>query len=133
MHSEPWVWGLIGFAIGFDILCLVIAFFVGDKSDRPMNIMSALLGMALSVPVGIMLTPATPEESTHFAAIGQALLTFMSGYLLAKLDRAAEKFLGPDMLLTPVPGFRTAAAVGCFALGVASIYAARLYLPWARV
>jgi hypothetical protein len=86
--------------------------------------------MALSVPIGLLLTPANAAETSQFGAIGQAVMTFTSGYLVAKLDRTAEKFLGPDVLLNAVGGFRIIAFIGCLALGVATVYSVRRYLPW---
>lgn len=130
MHIWTWILGLVSGALAFDAICLALAFSVGERADRSLNIMAPLLGMALSVPIGLLLTPANAAETSQFGAIGQAVMTFTSGYLVAKLDRTAEKFLGPDVLLNAVGGFRIIAFIGCLALGVATVYSVRRYLPW---
>jgi hypothetical protein len=117
---------LIVLASIFDLSCLLLSLFVGNRQDIPLNIMSVILGMGLSVPTGFLLTPLTKLERFQFSSIGKALLTFVSGYLVSKLDRTIEAALAPDFLLTVTGGFRLAAFVLCFGLGVPAVYLARL-------
>lgn len=116
---------LVVVAIVCDIACLVLAYFVGDPEDRPLNWLAVLLAMGLSVPVGYLLSPLGRNETLQFNTIGKALLTFLSGYLVSKLDQSIEKVLSPDFLLSPTGGFRVAAFVLCFGIGVPAIYVAR--------
>lgn len=87
--------------------------------------MSVLLGMGLSVPIGFLLTPLTKQEELQFNSIGKALLTFISGYLVSKLDETIASALAPAMVLTDVGGFRLIAFVICFGVGVPAAYLSR--------
>lgn len=119
------VWPLILCAIIVDVVILLLAFFMGDARDIPLNLMFVVFGMGLSVPIGFLLSPLTPKEELQFNNVGKALLTFVSGYLLSRLDHAIEAALAPGLLLTATAGFRLVAFVLCFGLGVPTVYLAR--------
>ena len=57
--------------------------------------MFALLGMGLSVPIGMLVSPLSDEEKFTFSNIGKAMLTFASGYLLSKLDGTIADAFAP--------------------------------------
>jgi hypothetical protein len=117
---------LIYIGIGFDFALLTLSFFIGNSlQDYCFNIMFVLLGMGLSIPVGLLLSPLTPKEESDFSTIGKALLAFGSGYLLSKLDQTIAAALAPDTLLTVPAGFRVGAFLLCFAVGVSIMYASR--------
>src|SRR5260370_24145207 len=87
--------------------------------------MFVLLGMGLSVPTGILVSPLSDEEKFTFSSIGKALLTFASGYFLSKLDGTIAEVLASDRLLSPEGGFRVVAFLLCFGVGVPTVYMAR--------
>lgn len=120
------VWALILIAVAFDLALLVLSFFVGGPESIPLNIMSVIFGMGMSIPMGFLLSPLTREEEFQFNSIGKALLTFVSGYLISKLDRTIEAALAPDLILSAVAAFRLAAFVLCFSIGVPAVYMSRL-------
>jgi hypothetical protein len=117
---------LIYVAMGFDVLTVMFAVLIGPSwPDTYLNIMSALLGMGLSIPVGMLASPLGREETFTFSSIGKALVTFGSGYLLSKLDPAITVAVGSDYLFSRVGVFRVVAFVLCFGVGVPTMYMAR--------
>ena len=112
--------------IFFDVAALGLALLIGTSwTDHSLNIMFVLLGMGLSIPVGLLMTPLNDPETLAFREVSKALLTFASGYLLSKLDNSIATLLSPPCLLTPVVGFRVLAFLLCFGVGVPAMYAAR--------
>jgi len=119
---------LIYIGMSFDAVALVLAVIIGigtSLADCCLNIMAVLLGMGLSIPVGLLVSPVNKDEKSAFNEIGKALLTFVSGYLLSKLGDTISTVLSPDYLLTPTVGFRLFAFVLCFGVGVPTMYAVR--------
>jgi hypothetical protein len=117
---------LIYIAIGFDLLSIMFGMLIGPTWQASyLNIMFVLLGMGLSVPTGMLVSPLSEEESFAFSSIGKALLTFASGYLLSKLDGTIADALASGRLLTPQGGFRVVAFLLCFGVGVPTLYMAR--------
>lgn len=129
-QSKTWFFALLVIAVLFDIIFMIIASFIGSWSDHLINFIFIFLGIGLSIPAGMMISPANSTEVIRFESIQKALATFVSGYLLAKLDGAVTALLAPDQLSTQVIEFRLVAFLVCFAVGVTTVYAARVYLPW---
>lgn len=78
----------IGFVLGivFFIACLGLGFRVGSSwLESSTNVLLALFGGTFGWVVGILISPAK-DEVQEFEKIGGAILTFVSGYGVAKLN-----------------------------------------------
>ncbi len=79
----PW----LGYALGgLAALALIwVSFEWGSDASR-FNVLLLVSGGLIGWVIGILMTP-TPAEVTRFSTYGTVLSTFVSGYLVAKVDR----------------------------------------------
>lgn len=96
VQSERWFAGFMGLfrrytgeSIGYLLLILALllmAWAVVDTSPTSLNALVALDGAALGWIVGILLSPSDPGEHAQFRWILATISTFISGFILARLD-----------------------------------------------
>jgi hypothetical protein len=119
---------LIGYGLGALalIIMLVACFYAADSGW--IHVLLLVFGMLLGWVVGILITPQSAEEKTQFSAYGAAISTFLSGYVVAKIDKlfesGAEKGLLTDAMLVRCLIFGSA-----FLLGLLCTFVGRMYLP----
>jgi hypothetical protein len=77
-------------------------FGASDPRAFTLNVLICLLGAALGWGLGILATPLTLEDPSHFARLGQAASAFLSGYVVSKLDRFLESALYADKQLVAI-------------------------------
>jgi hypothetical protein len=97
------------FAAIFDWIILICCFSVRNtRTDVFLNLSIFVLGASVGWLIGVLIAPYTAKEQTEFAQYVGIVSTFVSGYLVAKLDPTITKILSPDYLLalTATAGFR---------------------------
>ena len=87
----PYLGSFIGFALGVVAAggLLWVAFGLGTKPSH-LNVLLLIAGALIGWAVGILITPISAQEAVQFSEFGKALSTFISGYLVAKLDKLFE-------------------------------------------
>jgi hypothetical protein len=114
------------FALGAAIV--VICFYVGEGPEvRALNLAIVVLGASTGWLAGVLLSPYNGKEKGLFPSYAAAVSTFASGYLISKADRVLEELLKPDVLFSPVAGFRLISAVSIFAVTLLITYIYRVY------
>jgi hypothetical protein len=108
--------------------CLLYAFRTGDSSEHPINALIIILAIALGVTLGLMITPVSSQERAAFADYAKYVATFVSGYLISKIDPVVTAVLKPDAILTAINSFRMLSFTSCFVFAVLTVYVIRSYV-----
>ena len=126
-------WGMIGFALfatAAEIGSFALAYFMSSGEDFFVSWSLIMLAISLGISIGLLLTPTNQgNERKLFPSIGKALLAFLSGWLLSKIDGFAAQIMSYDAL-TNLVVFRMSACLGCFVLSSTCVYAIRQYTDW---
>lgn len=115
----------------FVILCFRMA---PTPDDVSLNL--AILGASIVVGwfAGTLMSPGTFREEGQFGAAAKTISTFVSGYLLAKIDGVLNALLAPKMLLESsslLPAFRIAMTLAVVVGTSLGVYIFRVYvLNW---
>jgi len=90
----------IGYALGLVALATLIAacFKVGSASW--INILLLIFGGLLGWICGILTTPLDATEQSQFSTYAAAISTFLSGFVVAKLDRLFQTALDEKAIVT---------------------------------
>lgn len=101
------------------VLLAVLAYWLGSPPDAPLTWIICLTANIVGIPLGMAASPLE-REGSHFRVLGGWIATFVSGYLLSKLDSVTAKSLvytdlwfGRALLFT---GFLVLGAVQTFVL-----------------
>ena len=120
-----------GPAIGFFLA--LVAFFVlwmlaRRNGQPPVRMMLFVFGALLGWTVGILITPEKSQEGA-FSAYGTAIMTFITGFLVAKIDRIFEvKIEGNPNFVNGEFVFRVLLGGSAFVLGVLCTFIWRTYV-----
>jgi hypothetical protein len=117
-----------GYILGGIILLFLICVSYRLQETEPQRFFNMLLipfGGVLGWAVGILLSPRGQPEVQQFQALSQALGTFISGFLLAKLAPIFEKAASDSSRWTATNGVRSMLLVVSFFLGVVFVYVGR--------
>jgi hypothetical protein len=79
----PW----IGYLLAFAALVLILWAAARPGAPASLSIQIIVAGALIGWVVGILMTPLSPGEKSHFSEYGAAISTFVTGYLVAKIDR----------------------------------------------
>jgi hypothetical protein len=79
------------------ITLIWIAYELGiDEQAYLFNWLVILLGLVLGWGVGTLLSPFNPDEKENFSGMVKAISAFISGYILAKMDKFFEVIQSRD-------------------------------------
>jgi hypothetical protein len=121
------VFGGIAAFLMFIGLAVVSWFLQGcSAASLAMNYLILLFGSLLGWAVGMLISPLGKKESDSFTGFGKAITTFLSGYLVSKLDLALNPVLSSP--LDPVLVARFLIFGAAFLLGAIVAYDVRQYL-----
>ena len=85
----------------------VCCFFIGSGAAAfAMNSAILVLGTSFGWLLGTIVSPYNPQEETQFATYTKAFSAFLSGYLVAKIDKIVEHLFSPEFLSAPEAAFR---------------------------
>jgi hypothetical protein len=116
----------VGLGLGLALIALRIG-----PNGREAALAGAILilGVVLGWLLGLWLAPYSHQEDVRFADLGKAVGALASGYLLAKLDKMVEAIFDPQVILTPLAGFRVIGFVSASLLAMIVTFAFREYMP----
>ena len=117
------------------LIFLVLSFYVAPgTADVVLNIAILAASVVVGWLMGTLLSPGTLREQGQFGTATKAISTFISGYLLAKIDNVLNAIFAPKMLLestSVLPAFRMAMALSGVVGMALVIYIMRVYvLEW---
>ena len=118
----------IGYVLGAVALATLVGASFNIGSAFWLNILILLFGGLLGWITGILATPLDPSEKSQFSAYAAAISTFLTGFVVAKLDKLFELTIEKDVLSEVAFGqaliFGTA-----FLLGALFTFIGRRYIP----
>jgi hypothetical protein len=82
------------------VLCTAAAFIKNDRQDVYLNLSFIVFGISVGWLVGIFIAPYTGAERTRFSEYAGAISTFISGYLVGKIDRLITHAFDPAVFTT---------------------------------
>jgi len=131
MSNNLGIW--IGFAFaGLCVLGIIYAALAmktpADVSPRQLNLVILIAGGLIGWVVGMLITPVSPKEQAVFSDAGKALSTFVTGYLVAKIDRIFDIATKQDENVNGLFVGRLLMFVSMFALGVLATFVWRSYV-----
>lgn len=98
-----------------------------EPHDIPINLTLVILGGTIGWVTGIFLTPYNGNQLSDFEKYASFVSLFVSGYLVGKVDSTVAYLFKPENLFTPIIGFRTAATLASFMLGLLITVVIRFY------
>ena len=78
----------------------------------------------------MLITPISPKEQAVFSETGRALSTFVTDYLVAKIDRIFDVAMKKGENVNALFVGRLLMFVSMFALGVLATFVWRSYVHW---
>lgn len=73
--------------VGLGAIFLGAAIYVGwHVENQWLNVTICMAGSAVGWFIGILISPSSSDEAERFRSYGKAILTFLSGYVIAKFD-----------------------------------------------
>lgn len=120
----PWIGYLFALIAFFALL------WAGSKQGGalPLSILIVLCGGLIGWVVGILMTPQSPGEKSNFSEYGTAISTFITGYLVAKIDRIFDLAIKDRADINGVLIGRVLMFVSAFILGAGSTSIWRTYV-----
>ena len=103
---------------------LVVACFQIDSTSRLLNILILVFGGLLGWTIGILATPRDASERAQFSAYVAGVSTFLSGFVVAKVDKLYELNVG-KLSLTADSLSRLLLFGSAFLLGLLCVYIGR--------
>jgi hypothetical protein len=79
----PW----IGYVLAVGVAIVLVWTGLKQGNAPQLNLLIIVSGGLIGWIVGMLMTPITGAEQTHFPEYGKAISTFVGGYLAAKLDK----------------------------------------------
>lgn len=105
---------------------LVVAYFLTDD-HRTMNYLLLTSGAIAGFVVGILLSPYDEQEKKWFVRYGRAISLFVSGFVIAKVDRVFEDALSAKKVFDIVVLGRWLLLLSSFLLWAAISFVMRRY------
>jgi fructose-specific phosphotransferase system IIC component len=95
MRNLNWRWVCsITFAVGLLVALLVLGFRMADNSQEThWNVLAWVLGIPFGWILGVFASPYGSKEKKEFGVYGTLLSGFLSGFVVAKVDRVFESVL----------------------------------------
>jgi hypothetical protein len=107
---------------------LVMTFYFGSTpQDHCLNIMLLIVALLLGWVLGILVTPYDGDEQKQFTNFSKAISAFISGFVVAKIDKLVEHILDPTVLADSLALFRLTLFVAGFLLALIITFIYRRY------
>ena len=96
---------LSGVVVG--VALIILAYLVGqDRSVYPTTYIICISGYILGWIVALISTPMNTNDESKIGRFTKMVGTFLSGYLLSKLDKIFERLFDPAEIFTTLAGVR---------------------------
>lgn len=120
--------GSIGIAIFLFVVLLILAILIGDNStNKYLHLTVILFGACGGWLLGTLISPYDKKEKEQFSIYAKAISVFLSGYLIAKFDKAATAIFESGNIFDAQFGFRVLAFFISFILAMLITFLFRHY------
>ena len=117
----------ISYVLGLLMVCGCFFIAYTLELNRPLNYLLCIFGGVFGWVAGILLSPGTKREQEKFSEYGSAIITFISGFLVAKLESVFKAIIDPANPHLSIVFSRTL-LFGCmFFLGTLFVFVGREY------
>jgi hypothetical protein len=123
-----WIGPWIGYLLAFAALALIVWAAARQGASAPLSIQIIVAGALIGWVVGILMTPLSPGEKSHFSDYGTAISTFVTGYLVAKIDRIFDLSIKDRADINELLIGRVLMFVSAFILGAGATSIWRAYV-----
>ena len=118
----------IGYALCIAIfVCLGWVCFSFGRSPQ-LNILFLFSGSSIGWILGILMTPTSADEKQKFSEYGKTIASFITGFLLAKLEKIFELIVQERGDLSDVFVVRSILLIVSFSLGILCTFIWRSYV-----
>lgn len=115
-----------GVVVGLALI--ILAYLVGPGHDQyPITYIICISGYILGWIVAIISTPMNEIDKDKIGRFTGLVGSFLSGYLLSKLDKVIEEILNPDQIFTYLIGARVLLFICCFGITFILVFYYRQY------
>jgi hypothetical protein len=119
---------VIGYALCIAaFVCLVWVCFSFGSSPQ-LNILFLLSGGSIGWILGIFITPTSADEKSNFSQYGKTITSFITGFLLAKIEKIFDLIIKERGDLSDVFVLRSLLLIVSFALGILCTFIWRSYV-----
>ncbi len=135
------IWGLIG-GYGTLVLLAFCAYHAHPKDSTSgsraqqysLTVIIGITGVVLGWLVGLLVSPYEGNEVDRFAALATAATSFVSGYLVSKIDPAITDALSKEKIGSGGGTYfmRLLVFVSCVMIGSITMYSFRAYIGDSR-
>lgn len=119
---------VIGYGLGLITVCLLFWSCFSIGSSPQLNVLFLFCGGLIGWILGILITPISDIEKSRFSEFGKVIATFLTGFLLAKIERVFELAVQEKSDISEVFIGRSLLLVISFALGVLFTFIWRSYI-----
>ncbi|UWU68222.1 hypothetical protein [Bradyrhizobium sp. NC92] len=114
----------------FAFAALAVIFVTASRqgASAPLSIQIIVAGGLIGWVVGILMTPQSPGEKSNFSDYGTAISTFVTGYLVAKIDRIFDLSIKDRADINELLIGRVLMFVSAFILGAGATSIWRAYI-----
>ena len=107
---------------------IILAYLVGqDKSEYPTTYIICICGYILGWIVALISTPMNHIDENKIGRFTKMVGTFLSGYLLSKLDNIFDVIFDPTQIFTSLSGVRILLFICSFGLTFIMVFYYRQY------
>ncbi len=134
-EASPLTWNYkMSFTLGMAILyaAVLIGCAIHYETDISVSLMLGTTACLFGWLIAIISSPYDDKDKGNIASFSKLIGTFLSGYILSKLDHLLTKILDPVKLLdnfNPVVGLRTLFFTSFFLMSFIVTYVFRMYVP----
>jgi hypothetical protein len=125
---RPWLGPALGYGLAAIAGAVLVWIALGIGTSFRINILILLTSGVIGWIVGILITPTTRNERTQFSEYGKALSTFVTGFLLAKVDKVFELTVTKAGDVNEVLLGQLMLSASAFALGILLTFIWRKYI-----
>jgi len=97
------------------------------QEEWPVTFILCTAGCVLGCLIGIITTPYSTQDTDKLQNFSKMAGTFLSGYILAKLDKILEELMKPETFIHSLAGIRFVLTISFFIMSYIVVFVFRSY------